>query len=118
MPNRTMVDSATATAVSSIMGPPCLWSGSGGPGVRRSGQATRPAHTRGSGLLQQLRLLRAGHLGRQVDVARQVALAADRVRLTAHRVLEHGRGELLRARLLAAGRERDRPVDGQSRVVV
>src|SRR3954452_7346285 len=119
MPNRTIVDSATATAVSSVTLlplPPTIAS----PGCAPVGTASsRPVRSRAAGLLlEQLRLVGAGHLRREVDVTGQAAVAAHRVRLAGHRVLEDRGGELLRGGLLAAGGQRHGPVDGEPGVVV
>src|SRR5215813_9707992 len=69
-------------------------------------------------LLQELRLVGAGQLSRQVDVAREAAVAGHRMWLAADRVLEDGRLELLRGRSLTTRGQRDRPVNREAGVVV
>src|SRR5690348_14201223 len=69
-------------------------------------------------LLQELRLVGAGKLSGQVHVAGEGAVAGHRMWLAADRVLEDGRLELLRRRRLATRGQRDRPVDGETGVVV
>src|SRR3954454_3328195 len=87
--------------------------------VRAATTGSRRAHHRVFVLLlHQLRLHGRWQLRGQVDVTRQVRLALDRMRLPGHRVLEGERREMRRRRLLAAGRERDRPVDRKPCVIV
>ena len=90
--------------------------GSGRP-VGRAGRhpPARPARRRH---LPSFACSVARHLGGQVDVAGQVRLAGDRVRLAADRVLEHRALEAVGRRELAAGRLGDGPVDGEADVVV
>src|SRR5690349_10480592 len=69
-------------------------------------------------LLEEGGLSGAGQLGGQIRVARQLAVAGDRVRLTADRVLEDRRFELRGRRRGAAGRLRHGPLHGEAGVVV
>src|SRR6476646_8514913 len=113
MPVRSIVDCSTTTAVSSDTGYPFSagkWRPVGPALAGPTGLTT------GDVLLEQLRLVRARHLRGEVDVAGQVALASDRVRRPADRVLEHRRFELLGRRGRPAAGQGDRPVDGEAGV--
>src|SRR6478752_3512348 len=116
MPRRTIAGSATSVVLSSITCIPSVLSWVGSWVGRCVGLARTDRPTRS--LLEQGGLVGALHLGGEVDVSREVLLAADRARLGGHRVLEQGCLELLRRGRRASGRQGDGPLHGQPGVVV
>src|SRR5947207_14452931 len=98
MPANAMVSAAAVIVVCSLTSrPSCSCPGTAGRPGR--GRVTRPGRRRviacrpTDSLLEQLGLRGARDMSRQVDVTGQAAVAGDRVRLAADRVLKHRRLE-------------------------
>src|SRR6266704_433559 len=68
--------------------------------------------------VDRIGLLFCGKLGREIDRAREIRAALDRVWLAGHGIFEYRPLEGFLCRRLASGRRCDRPLHGQADIVV